>query len=61
MSVRMVVCLHLVLKILQFFLQFLDLIFERFDALVIVGMVVTVLLGHGPSSNAGHDRNISAE
>ena len=49
MRVRMVVCPHLVLKILQFFLHFLDLIFERFDPLVIIGMVVSALVGHGPS------------
>jgi len=61
MRVRMVVSFHLVLQILHFLLQFLDLIFERLDPLVVIGVVVSVLcLGHVSSLNAGHDRNTRA-
>ena len=46
-SVRMVVGFQLLLQIADFLLYFLDLLFECFDPLVIVWMMVTVLcLGH---------------
>jgi len=43
----MIVRVHLVFEVLKFFLQPLDLFFEPFDSLIIVGMLVALLcLGH---------------
>lgn len=43
MGVRVIVRVHLVFKVLNFFLQPLDLFFETFDSLIIVGVLVALL------------------
>ena len=52
-GVRVIVCLHFVLKIMKGFLKLLGFLFQCFDALIHFGMLVSVRLAcHERSSKA---------
>jgi hypothetical protein len=49
----MVVRLHFVLQFVDILLQLLDLFFQSFDALVIVGVIVSLFVDHSFTSLSG--------